>query len=122
MLSGAGEECALLIGGADNELANDLDLKCLENGEWLRGRIGYVVVDGVEKEDGAFEHSGAVARLGVSGRKIALPLLVLAGSLRVSTTSRVDGTGVRGGSETCGTILRVRGGDVNMKSKLNEKL
>lgn len=33
MLSGAGEECALLMGGADNELADDLDLKCFENGE-----------------------------------------------------------------------------------------
>lgn len=122
MLSGAGEECALLMGGADNELADDLDLKCFENGEWLRGRSGYVVVDGVEKDDGAFEYSGVVARLGVSGRKNALPSLVLVGVFRVSTTSRFGGTGMRGGSETRGTILQARGGDVNTKPGLNERL
>ena len=32
-LSGAGEECARLIGGADKELADDLDRKCREKGE-----------------------------------------------------------------------------------------
>jgi hypothetical protein len=39
-LSGTGEECARLIGGADRELAEDLDLTCPEKGERLRGRIG----------------------------------------------------------------------------------
>ena len=65
-----------------------------------------MVEDGFEKGDVALTDSGAVARRGVSGRKVVLLLIAVVGLSNVSTTSEVGETGVKGGSETAGTILK----------------
>ena len=78
-------------------------------------------MDDFEKVSGAFRVSGAVARRGVSGRKVILLLILLVGLFVISTTSRVGGTGVKDGSETRGTMLQ-GGGDVEVECGLNERL
>jgi hypothetical protein len=81
-----------------------------------------VIVDGLEKGDVASKLSGAVARRGVSGRRVVLLSIIPAGFTGVFTTSRVGGAGVEGGSETSGTMLRTRCGNVNTRPGLNERL
>ena len=72
-----------------------------------------MVVDPLEKGDSAFRYSGAVARRGVSGRNPTLSSSAVGCLFGVFMASRVCGTGVTGGSDRRGTILRVGDDDVN---------
>jgi len=105
---GTGEECARVIWGAEREEEDDRERAWpLAKGDRVRGRIGGVA-ERLAKGDGARGEFEAVARGGVSGRKPVRSVGRGGRALRgASSTSRVGGGSIMGGSVTRGTMIVV---------------
>lgn len=103
-----GEECALIICGAEREEEDDRDrVWLLAKGDRVRGRMGRFA-ERLAKGGGAKDEPGAFARRGLSGRDVDGGVCVATGGRGgiwgLSSTSMLRGDNVTGGSVTRGTI------------------